>query len=173
MSIDANGFFRPVTRQPPVFRTTIPRTTTTSATITSLSSSSNHLSESGLSVGDFAEATGLPSQTNGFTTSLDVEAALPALQKASYKSRGVVGVVKSNVNQRAHVIHSGVVFAWVTRGALEPPLSGIYEKSINGVFDSHVVIDVHQDNSFTMAATHDSDLLLLKQRLDALTKPPS
>ena len=168
MSID--GFFGFTNRAPSNVRRTPTSPTTTGAT--SRSSSTQHYAPSTLAAGDFAETTGLPS-SGAWTDFTDIEHATPGLQKADYRSKGVVGVVKTNTNSRAHVVHSGVVFAWVTRGALEPPLSGIYQKTINGIFDSHVVIDVHPDDSFTMAATHDSDLLLLKQRLDALTKPPS
>ena len=168
MSIE--GFFGFTNRAPSSVRRAPTSPTTTS--ITSRSSSTQHHAPSTLSVGDFAETTGLPS-SGAWTDFTDIEHATPGLQKADYRSKGVVGVVKTNANFRAHVVHSGVVFAWVTRGALEPPLSGIYEKTINGVFDSHVVIDVHPDDSFTMASTHDNELLLLKQRLDALTKPPS
>ena len=170
MSIDATGFFGFTNRAPSNVRRPITTTTTTSAT--TRSSSTQHNAPSSLAAGDFAETTGLPT-SGAWADFTDIEHATPGLQKADYRSRGVVGVVKTNVNSRAHVVHSGVVFAWVTRGALEPPLSGIYEKTINGVFDSHVVIDVHPDNSFTMASTHDNELLLLKQRLDALTLPPS
>ena len=170
MSIDANGFFHPTTRLPPTFRTR--RTTAATTSATSRSSSAQHHAHSELSYGDFAETTGLPS-SGSWIDHTDIENATPALQKASYKSKGVVGVVKSVQSSFAHVVHAGVVYAWVVRGALEPPLSGIYQKTINGVFDSHVVVDVHPDDSFTMAATHDSDLINLKQRLDALTLPPS
>ena len=164
-----NGFFGFSNRTPNVMRNISSPTRASAAT--SRSSSTQHHAESGLLAGDFAETTGLPT-TGNWTDFTDVEHATPGLKKADYRSKGVVGVVKSNENLRAHVIHSGVVFAWVTRGALEPPLSGIYEKSINGIFDSHVVIDVHPDNSFTMASTHDNDLIELKRRLDALTRPP-
>ena len=164
-----DGFFGFTNRAPRVTRRA--SSPTAASTTTSRSSSTQHHAESGLLAGDFAETTGLPT-TGNWTDFTDVEHATPGLKKADYRSKGVVGVVKSNENLRAHVIHSGVVFAWVTRGALEPPLSGIYEKSINGIFDSHVVIDVHPDNSFTMASTHDNDLIELKRRLDALTRPP-
>ena len=165
-----DGFFGFTNRAPRVTRRA--SSPTAASTTTSRSSSTQHHAESGLNAGDFAETTGLPT-TGSWTDFTDIEHATPGLTKADYRSKGVVGVVKSIENSRAHVVHSGVVFAWVTRGALEPPLSGIYEKSINGVFDSHVVIDVHPDNSFTMASTHDNELIALKQRLDALTRPPS
>jgi len=168
MSIDATGFFNFATRAPSNVRRTV---TTASTGATTRSSSTQHNAPTSLAVGDFAETTGQPS-AGDWTDFTDIEHATPGLQKADYRSKGVVGVVKSNTNARAHVVHSGVVFAWVTRGALEPPLSGIYTKTINGIFDSHVVIDVHADNSFTMASTHDNELLNLKARLDALTRPP-
>ena len=165
-----NGFFGFSNRAPS--RTRRVSSPTAASAATSRSSSTQHNAEPGLTAGHFAETTGLPT-TGNWTDFTDIEHATPGLTKADYRSKGVVGVVKSIENSRAHVIHSGVVFAWVTRGALEPPLSGIYQKSINGVFDSHVVIDVHPDNSFTMASTHDNELIALKQRLDALTRPPS
>ena len=173
MSIDETGFFRPTTRLPPSYRRpTTTRTTPTTVSATSRSSSAGHNAEPSLSSGDFAEATNIPS-SGDWIDYTDIENATPSIQKATHKSKAVIGVVKTNENLSAHVVHAGVVFAWIVRGALEPPLSGIYEKSINGLFDSHVVIDVHPDNSFTMAATHDSELVNLKQRLDALTLPPS
>ena len=92
------------------------------------------------------------------------------LQRAQKDSECVVGVV-TDVSESgvATVAHTGIVFAWVTRGDVLPPLSGIYEKTVNGVFAGNVVIDVHPDRSFTMAQTHDDDLKQLRQRFDALT----
>ena len=166
-----NGFFAPVTRTLPVVQlATAPTTTPTGAV--SQSSSAQHATTADVVAGDFAETTGLPS-TGAWVDFDDPNSANPALAKAQYRSKCVLGVVVKSQNSRAHVVHAGVAFAWVVRGALEPPLSGIYQKTINGIFDSHVVVDVHPDDSFTMAATHDSDLIILKQRLDALTLPPS
>ena len=92
------------------------------------------------------------------------------LRRAQKGSECVVGVV-TDVSESgvATVAHTGIVFAWVTRGDVLPPLSGIYEKTVNGVFAGNVVIDVHPDRSFTMAQTHDDDLKQLRQRFDALT----
>ena len=164
-----NGLFIPPTRSLPLIRT-VASTATATSTI-SQSSSAQHATTPGVAHGDFAETTGQPTQGQ-WRDFDDPNSANPELTKAAYRSNTVLGVVVQNKNNQAHVVHAGVVFAWVTRGALEPPLSGIYEKSINGVFDSHVVIDVHPDDSFTMAATHDNELIALKQRLDALTRPP-
>ena len=65
-------------------------------------------------------------------------------------------------------MHVGVSFAWVVLGDHKPPLSGIYSKTINGITDADVVIDVLPDNSFVMSQTHDSDLQTLVNRFDAL-----
>ena len=167
-----NGLFIPPTRSLPLVRPVAPTTTAASSSAISQSSSAQHATTAGVAYGDFAETTGQPTQGQ-WRDFEDPNSANPELTKAQYRSQAVLGVVVKNNNNQAHVVHAGVAFAWVTRGALEPPLSGIYEKSINGVFDSHVVIDVHPDDSFTMAATHDNELIHLKQRLDALTKPPS
>ena len=166
-----NGFFAPVTRTLPVVQlATTPTTTPTGAV--SQSSSAQHATTADVTPGDFAETTGLPS-TGAWVDFDDPNSANPALAKAQYRSKCVLGVVVKSQNNKAHVVHAGVAFAWVVRGALEPPLSGIYQKTIHGVFASHVVVDVHPAASFTMAATHDSELIILKQRLDALTLPPS
>ena len=141
----------------------------TSATSSSLSSSSVSLSASHghnadflVSVGDFVETTNL------ITTAAQPSSANPYLVQAQQRSPCVLGVVDTKNGSRVSVLHAGVVFAWVVPGDHKPPLSGIYEKTVNGVAEAKVVIDVLPDNSFVMSQTNDSDLQTLTSRFDAL-----
>ena len=126
-----NGLFIPPTRSLLVIRP--PTTTTTSASTVSQSSSAQHATTANVLYGDFAETTGQPS-LGSWGDYEHPNTANPQLTKAQYRSNSVLGVVVQNQNNNAHVVHAGVVFAWVTRGALEPPLSGIYQKTITTRF---------------------------------------
>lgn len=146
-----DGHFIPTTTLVSVTTTT---PTTTTAASSSTTTSYNH--------------TDLDAHYFAQIASVDVSGGV-VLEKATGNSEHVVGVVTQLDNNKVAVAHSGVVYAWVCRGPVTPPLSGIYEKTINGVFAGNVVIDVHPDNSFTMCQTHDDELSRLRQRFDALT----
>ena len=146
-----NGNFLPTTNLARV-NTNVSRTSTTS---TSSRSTSIHAHDN--------------LDKHYFAQIKDFVAENAVLEKATVSSEHVMGVVTTSSVDQVTVVHSGITYAWVTLGPVTPPLSGIYEKLINGVFAGNVVIDVHSDNSFTMCQTHDDDLTQLRRRFDALT----
>ena len=148
----SNGTFFPQTQNSVLFRR--PRTQSTGST-TSLEN--QHVSTSDVIVGNFVEV------SNNVTT------VIPSIVRATHESPVVIGVATSKpLPNRALVKQHGLAFAWVTRGDVEPPLSGFYAKSINGVHEANVVVDV-QGLSFTIAATKDRELEDLTARFNALT----
>ena len=99
----------------------------------------------------------------------DVTTVTPPVVRATHESPVVIGVATSKpLPNRAVVKQHGLAFAWVIRGDVEPPLSGFYAKSINGLHEANVVVDV-QGLSFTIAATKDRELEELTARFNALT----
>ena len=115
-----------------------------------------HVSNSDLAVGDFVEVANI------------VDSIRPPVVKASHRSPVVIGVATEKPNQTSAVIRSrGLAFAWVCQGSQEAPLSGFYAKSINGIHECNVVVDV-QGNSFTIAATKDKELEEIIARFNAL-----
>ena len=60
---------------------------------------------------------------------------------------------------------------WLIKGKRTLPLSGIYNRTINGVGTGKVVV-LHdpRDNSFIMASSKDDDIELLKMQFSALTQ---
>ena len=148
-----NGNFLPTTnlaRPTPLSAAT---TTTSPASVTTSSSTHSHVDL----------------DKHFFAQIKDFVAENAVLERATENSEHVMGVVTTSSLDEVTVVHSGITYAWVTLGPVTPPLSGIYEKLINGVFAGNVVIDVHGDRSFTMCQTHDDDLTQLRQRFDALT----
>ena len=80
----------------------------------------------------------------------------------------VCGVVASD----SSITSSGVVQAYVMDTGAAASLSGIYQKTINGINVGKVVLIYDSvDRSFIMASTKSSELVGLKNRLDALTGP--
>jgi hypothetical protein len=80
----------------------------------------------------------------------------------------VCGVVASD----SSVTSSGVVQAYVVDTGAAASLSGIYQKTINGINAGKVVLIYDSvDRSFIMASTKSSEFDDLKNRLDALTGP--
>ena len=140
---------------------------TTSDSSISLSASHNHAAHQSVNVGDFVETTNL-SSTGSFTNTGPPSSAKPYLVQAQVRSPCVLGVVDKKDGSGVSVVHAGVSYAWVVLGDHRPPLSGIYQKTINGVPEADVVIDVLPDNSFVMSQTHDSDLQTLINRFNAL-----
>ena len=148
----SNGTFFPQTQNSVLFR----RSRTQSSTSTT-SLENQHVSTSDVLVGHFVEV------------SNDVTTVIPPVVRATHESPVVIGVATSKpISNRAIVKQHGLAFAWVTRGDVEPPLSGFYAKSINGVHEANVVVDV-QGLSFTIAATKDRELEELTARFNALT----
>ena len=123
---------------------------------TSQSSDATHAASSDLQVGEFVEV------------SNSVTSTTPPIVRASHRSPVVIGVATSKPNSTAAVVKSqGLVFAWVVAGTQEAPLSGFYSKSVNGVHECNVVVDVQQD-AFTIAATKDKELEEIIARFNAL-----
>ena len=145
--------------------------TSSSSSGVTLSASHNHAADQSVSVGDFVETTNLSSATP-YSNGGQPSSARPYLIKAQTRSPCVLGVCDQKNSSGVSVVHAGVSFAWVVLGDHKPPLSGIYKKTINGVLEADVVIDVLADNSFVMSQTHDSDLQTLTKRFDALTVSP-
>ena len=56
---------------------------------------------------------------------------------------------------------------WMIEQPRTLPISGIYDRHVNGVFDCKVVV-LTQENSFVFARTRDSTIEQLKARLDEL-----
>ena len=80
----------------------------------------------------------------------------------------VCGVVASDSSIKS----SGVVQAYVMDTGAAASLSGIYQKTINGINAGKVVLIYDEaDRSFIMASTKSNELVALKNRLDALTGP--
>ena len=148
-----NGTFLPKTQKNVLFR----RSRQPASLATSSASNENeHASTSEVIVGNFVEV------------SNDVATVTPPVVRATHESPVVIGVATSKPSaNRATVRQHGLAFAWVTRGDVNPPLSGFYAKSINGVHESNVVVDV-QGDSFTIAATKDKELEDLIARFNAL-----
>ena len=147
-----NGTFLPKTQKNVLFRRS---RQPTSAAATS-SNENEHASTSEVIVGSFVEV------------SNDVTTVTPPVVRATHEYTVVIGVATSKPSaNKATVRQHGLAFAWVTRGNVDPPLSGFYAKSINGVHESNVVIDV-QGDSFTIAATKDKELEDLIARFNAL-----
>ena len=92
----------------------------------------------------------------------------PPIVKATYASPVVLGVVQS-ITSRASVATKGLAFAWVIQGKHDPPLSGFYSKSINGIHQANVVVDIQEGNTFTISATKGKEIDQLRERFDALT----
>ena len=148
----SNGTFFPGTQNSVLFRRS-----RTQATANTTSLENQHVSTSDVLVGNFVEV------SNNVTT------VIPPVVRATHESPVVIGVATSKpLPNRAVVKQHGLAFAWVTRGDVEPPLSGFYAKSINGVHEANVVVDV-QGLSFTIAATKDRELEELTARFNALT----
>ena len=148
-----NGTFFPQTQNALLFR----RSRTQAASSNNSSVENQHVSTSDVIVGNFVEV------ANTVTT------VIPPVVRASHESPVVIGVATSKpLPNRAVIKQHGLAFAWVTRGGVDPPLSGFYSKTINGVHDSNVVVDV-QGLSFTIAATKDKELEELTARFNALT----
>ena len=74
-----------------------------------------------------------------------------------------------NLGGLATVTTKGLAYAWVIQGEHDPPLSGFYAKSINGLHQANVVIDIQEGNTFTISATKGKEIDDLKARFDALT----
>ena len=149
----SNGTFLPQTQNALLFR----RSRTSAAAAATSSAKNQHVSTSDVIVGNFVEV------SNNVTT------VIPPVVRATHESPVVIGVATSKpLSNRAVIKQHGLAFAWVIRGDVDPPLSGFYAKSINGVHDSNVVIDV-QGRSFTIAATKDKELEQLTARFNALT----
>ena len=76
------------------------------------------------------------------------------------------GVVAGLVDSGGAVADVGM--AWVIDEPRELPLSGIYQRTVNGLADGQVVVIVGKDNSFVMARTKDDDVEILRDRFNAL-----
>ena len=156
-----NGVFRPVS---------IPFRSTPASAAVSLPSSSapgglTYAVQGSFAVGDFVEVTPNFTPVGPLLT--------PPLVSASHRSPTVVGVVKRLTGaQQAEVAERGLCYAWVVPGDYTPPLSGYYDKAVNGVHQCRVVIDV-QGDAFTIAATKDDEVEQLTARFDALTSAPT
>ena len=125
-----------------------------------------------LQLGSWVAYTGIPSTTVGTFKHYDIENAHSHLELATEGSRLVAGIVSGgNMTSGYELQQSGVCLAWVlpsTKRLL--PLSGVYERSVNGIYKNKVVVAFNpRDNSFTLAETRDSELQELKERFDALT----
>ena len=49
------------------------------------------------------------------------------------------------------------------------PLTGVYDKAVNGVYECQVVLNFNaRDNSFILAQTRESELEKLRERFDGL-----
>lgn len=134
---------------------------TTNNNTTTLSNSSGGLiypvsTQDVVQVGEFVEIENTVSST------------LPPIVRATHDSPVALGVVRNITGSGAQVANSGVAFAWVIQGQHDPPLSGFYAKSINGIHKANVVVDV-QGSSFTISATKGKEIENLRARLDALT----
>jgi len=74
------------------------------------------------------------------------------------------------VAQSGAVVSSGVTRAYVVDALPRARLSGIYNKTVNGIPAGKVVLMYDPvDHSFVMASTKSDELGSLKARLDALT----
>ena len=140
---------RPAFLPPTAVTTTTPTTTTSGGLIYPMGGA-------GVQVGEFVEIENVVSST------------LPPVVRATHDSPVVLGVVRNITGSGAQVANSGVAFAWVIQGEHDPPLSGFYAKSINGIHKANVVVDV-QGSSFTISATKGKEIENLRARLDALT----
>ena len=119
-------------------------------------SASTHASSPDVTTGDFVEVANIVTSTT------------PPVVQATHLSPVVIGVATSKPSQTTAIVKShGLAFAWVTKGSQDAPLSGFYAKSINGVHECNVVVDV-QGNSFTIAATKDKELEEIIARFNAL-----
>jgi len=147
------GTFQP---QPAARNFIFPTTTTTTTTQQQQQSGSIHATNSDLRIGEFVEVANIVTSTTS-----------PVVQ-ASHRSPVVLGVATFKPSHSTAVVRShGLAFAWVCQGTQEAPLSGFYAKSVNGIHECNVVVDV-QGNSFTIAATKDKELEALIARFNAL-----
>ena len=137
-------FYEPAVSAPRNYR--MPPASAHSHTVSSSTAHAHTTATSTADVGTFVDADGLPANNESV----------------------VCGVVASD----GSVTSSGVVQAYVMDTGAAASLSGIYQKTINGIAAGKVVLIYDdQDRSFIMASTKSSELVSLKNRLDALTGP--
>ena len=116
-----------------------------------IQATTNRTFENGIVVGDVV-------QYSGTTMS-----QYPNFHLTKAQSDGVVaGLVDSTG------VLADVGMAWVIDEPRELPLSGIYQRTVNGVADGQVVVIVGKDNSFVMARTNDDEVKTLRERFNAL-----
>ena len=134
-------YYEPAVSAPRNYR--MPPASAHSHTVSSSTAHAHTTATSTADVGTFVDADGLPA--NGSV---------------------VCGVVASDSSIKS----SGVVQAYVVDTGAAASLSGIYQKTINGINAGKVVLIYDSvDRSFIMASTKSSEILDLKNRLDALT----
>ena len=75
----------------------------------------------------------------------------------------------AGISQNGKIVSHGIVEAYVCDMEPVARLSGIYDKTINGVAAGKVVISVDESGTFVMSQTKSSQLESLQARLDSLT----
>lgn len=152
----ANGNFLPIARRSTVLRPSITSGSNSNSSSLSGANTVRFPLAAAVQTGDFVELTNKVTNLN------------PPIVKATYASPVVLGVARS-ISSQALVATKGVAFAWVIQGEHDPPLSGFYSKSINGIHQANVVVDIQEGNTFTISATKGKEIDELKERFDALT----
>jgi hypothetical protein len=127
--------------------------------------------ESGLEPGMFCEYSGNPSTIIGTwrpVDETDVDSIANHIQVAGIKSASVAGVVIADNGGTYAVKEAGLTLAWIIRPTKRLlPLSGIYNKSVQGVNVGKSVILVNQ-NHFVIASSKDDELELLTEKFNEL-----
>ena len=122
--------------------------------------------------GTFAEVSG-----GSFNHNLGVDKSVLHIRPAGASSKTTVGVIVNvattgGTSGRHQIKTQGNVLAWIAQPYKEIiPITGIYQKQINGI-DSGKTVIIHneRDGSIIFAQTRDDDDLdTLKLRMDALT----
>jgi len=129
--------------------------------------------ESGIVPGMFCQYSGNPSTIIGTYKPIDdedVDSISNHIELAQKGTDSCAGIVVSDNGGTYSIKDSGIVLAWILRPTKRLlPLSGIYEKSIQGLPSGRSVILVAADGYFVIATSRDNEMEFLIERFNALT----
>ena len=126
--------------------------------------------ESDVTTGAFVEYSGIPSSTIGTFENINILHAESHVHLAQENSETCAGVaVSESRDNQWSIKEKGIVLAWIIKPQKRRlPLTGIYNKTINGAPAGKSVIIVSGD-SFIMTTSKDDQIEILTSRFDALT----